>query len=69
LGRLSHVINQIQLRKILGSPVLHLQVRQRGLGVIVTDQIYSVPALNVLVRTKPQQKLVEITKKFAYKQT
>jgi hypothetical protein len=50
------------IEKILGSPVLHLQVRQRVLGVIVTDQIYTAPALNAVVRPKSQEKRGEIRK-------
>jgi hypothetical protein len=43
------------IEKILGSPFLHWQARQRSLDAIVTDQIYSAPALNAVVLQKSQE--------------
>jgi hypothetical protein len=44
------------MEKILGSPVLHLQVRQRSPVVIVTDEIDPARALHALQRSAPQKK-------------
>jgi hypothetical protein len=46
------------IEKILGSPVLHLQVWLCGTAVIVTDQIYSDRVPNALVR--PQSRVVDL---------